>query len=89
MSVDRLRRAGASPLHPTGAVVRSTLARDGPRPLFFWLGEQGGGCRTVATSRAAPSLLTQQINDGPGAARPWWVQGEALAAGGDPTLTTR
>jgi hypothetical protein len=21
--------------------------------------------------------------DGPGAARPWWVQGEALAAGGD------
>jgi hypothetical protein len=81
MSVDRLRRARASPLHPTGA--------GGPRPLFFWLGEQGGGCRTVATSRAAPSLLTQQINDGPGAARPWWVQGEALAAGGDPTLTTR
>jgi hypothetical protein len=43
----------------------------------------------LRTTAPDPDLLLgysrsfTHCKDGPGAARPWWVQGEALAAGGD------
>jgi hypothetical protein len=60
--------------------VRDKLASGGQRLCL---------CTPLGPAAPDPDLLLgysrsfTHCKDGPGAARPWWVQGEALAAGGD------